>query len=92
METNGEWIEWIKSETKRKSERVNLKYEIKYDVTFEIDLFFPNIISVYISRARKKCTLVLSYMLTVTTVRTYSISSHTSQGYTKENKKNRPKI
>ena len=45
METNEEWIEWIKSETKRKCERVNLKYEIKYDVTFIIDLFFPNIIS-----------------------------------------------
>ena len=45
METKGEWIEWIKSETKRKCERVNLKYAIKYDVTFEIDLFFPNILS-----------------------------------------------
>ena len=65
-------IEWIKSGTKRKCEMVNLKYEIKYDVTFEIDPFFPNIIpKVRLHfKSKKKYTLVLSYMLAVTTVRT----------------------
>ena len=65
-------------DVERKCERVNLKYAIKYDVTFEIDLFFPNILSKVRLHFKSKKKNTRSYyricLLAVTTVR---VSSHT---------------